>query len=99
MPLLIRANLRQTLSLNLNKTTRELEDFKLVMQTIATVQSTTLTNEQKIHEMQETFTILSEHRIMVRVHLNFRFIIFKRSCIFPSNPILLIASLGLMTVA
>ncbi|KAH8257767.1 hypothetical protein KR038_000855 [Drosophila bunnanda] len=54
----------KTLSLNLNKTTRGLEDFKLVMQTIATVQSTTLTNEQKIHEMQETFTILSEHRIM-----------------------------------
>lgn len=63
--LLICANLPQTLSLNLNKTTRELEDFKLVMQTIATVQSTTLTNEQKIHEMQETFTILSEHKIMV----------------------------------
>ncbi|KAH8382819.1 hypothetical protein KR009_005420 [Drosophila setifemur] len=54
----------KTLSLNLNKTTRELEDFKLVMQTIATVQSTTLTNEQKIHEMQETFTILSEHEIL-----------------------------------
>ncbi|XP_030371764.1 dynein heavy chain 10, axonemal [Scaptodrosophila lebanonensis] len=54
----------KTLSLNLNKTTRELEDFKLVMQTIATVQSTTLTNEQKIHEMQETFTVLSEHKIM-----------------------------------
>ncbi|KAH8295402.1 hypothetical protein KR018_010894 [Drosophila ironensis] len=54
----------KSLSLNLNKTTRELEDFKLVMQTIATVQSTTLTNEQKIHEMQETFTILSEHKIM-----------------------------------
>ncbi|EDV92648.1 GH18884 [Drosophila grimshawi] len=52
------------LSLNLNKTTRELEDFKLVMQTIATVQSTTLTSEQKIHEMQETFTVLSEHHIM-----------------------------------
>ncbi|KAH8358423.1 hypothetical protein KR093_000053 [Drosophila rubida] len=54
----------KTLSMNLNKTTRELEDFKLVMQTIATVQSTTLTNEQKIHEMQETFTVLSEHQIM-----------------------------------
>ncbi|XP_017847923.1 dynein heavy chain 10, axonemal [Drosophila busckii] len=51
------------LSLNLNKATRELEDFKLVMQTIATVQATTLTNEQKIHEMQETFTVLSEHEI------------------------------------
>ncbi|KAH8417458.1 hypothetical protein KR222_000260 [Zaprionus bogoriensis] len=54
----------KTLNLNLNKTTRELEDFKLVMQTIATVQSTTLSNEQKIHEMQETFTVLSEHSIM-----------------------------------
>ncbi|XP_064550918.1 dynein axonemal heavy chain 10 [Drosophila montana] len=52
------------LSMNLNKTTRELEDFKLVMQTIATVQSSTLTNEQKIHEMQETFTVLSEHQIL-----------------------------------
>lgn len=37
----------------------------MVMQAIATVQSTTLTNEQKIHEMQETFTVLSEHEIMV----------------------------------
>lgn len=37
------------------------------MTTIGTVQSSTLTNEQKIHEMQETFTILSEHKIMVRI--------------------------------
>lgn len=35
------------------------------MQTIATIQTRSLTAELKIHEMQETYTILSEHNIKV----------------------------------
>uniref|UniRef100_A0A1I8PAD1 Dynein-1, subspecies f n=1 Tax=Stomoxys calcitrans TaxID=35570 RepID=A0A1I8PAD1_STOCA len=53
----------KTLSENLNRATKELGDFKLVMQTIATIQSTTLTHEIIIREMQETYTVLSEHNI------------------------------------
>uniref|UniRef100_A0A1A9X2M2 Uncharacterized protein n=1 Tax=Glossina brevipalpis TaxID=37001 RepID=A0A1A9X2M2_9MUSC len=53
------------LSTNLNRATKELSDFKLVMQTIDTIQTTTLTKEVKIREMQETYTTLSEHRILV----------------------------------
>ncbi|XP_058981464.1 dynein axonemal heavy chain 10-like [Musca domestica] len=53
----------KTLSENLNRATKELSDFKLVMQTISTIQSTTLTHEIIIREMQETYTVLSEHNI------------------------------------
>ncbi|KAI8122976.1 axonemal, Dynein heavy chain 10 [Lucilia cuprina] len=53
----------KVLSENLNKATKELCDFKLVMQTIATIQSTTLTREITIREIQETYTVLSEHNI------------------------------------
>ncbi|XP_037827971.1 dynein heavy chain 10, axonemal-like, partial [Lucilia sericata] len=53
----------KVLSENLNKATKELYDFKLVMQTIATIQSTTLTHEITIREIQETYTVLSEHNI------------------------------------
>uniref|UniRef100_A0A1A9ZFQ5 Dynein heavy chain tail domain-containing protein n=1 Tax=Glossina pallidipes TaxID=7398 RepID=A0A1A9ZFQ5_GLOPL len=59
------------LSTNLNRATKELSDFKLVMQTIDTIQTTTLTKEVKIHEMQEAYTILSEHRILVLEKISF----------------------------
>ena len=55
----------QTLNENLNKATKELGDFKLVMQTISTIQTTTLTHEIAIRELQETYTVLSEHNINV----------------------------------
>ncbi|XP_017478046.1 PREDICTED: dynein heavy chain 10, axonemal [Rhagoletis zephyria] len=51
------------LRFNLDKTTKELADFKLVMQTISTIQTKTLTYEQRIHELQETYTVLAEHNI------------------------------------
>lgn len=57
----------QELRYNLDKSTKELNDFKTVMQTIATIQSRTLAIQWKIHEMQETYTVLSEHGIKVRV--------------------------------
>ncbi|XP_011184312.3 dynein axonemal heavy chain 10 [Zeugodacus cucurbitae] len=51
------------LRFNLDMTTKELADFKLVMQTISTIQTKTLTYEQRIHELQETYTVLAEHNI------------------------------------
>ena len=35
------------------------------MQTISTIQTTTLTHEIAIRELQETYTVLSEHNINV----------------------------------
>lgn len=55
----------QTLSFNLNKPTKELSDFKLVMQTIDTIQTTSISREIKIKDLQETYTIMSEHKIKV----------------------------------
>lgn len=49
----------------MDMTTKELADFKLVMQTISTIQTKTLTYEQRIHELQETYTVLAEHNIKV----------------------------------
>uniref|UniRef100_A0A182IR22 AAA+ ATPase domain-containing protein n=1 Tax=Anopheles atroparvus TaxID=41427 RepID=A0A182IR22_ANOAO len=51
------------LRVDLDKNVKELSHFKTVMQTIQTIQSTTLTVELKIHEMQEIYSILEEHRI------------------------------------
>ncbi|KAG5670791.1 hypothetical protein PVAND_001030 [Polypedilum vanderplanki] len=51
------------LRLNLDRNIKHLSDFKIVMSTINVIQSTTLTVELKIKEMQETFNVLEEHRI------------------------------------
>uniref|UniRef100_A0A182NRZ8 AAA+ ATPase domain-containing protein n=1 Tax=Anopheles dirus TaxID=7168 RepID=A0A182NRZ8_9DIPT len=48
---------------DLDKHVKELSHFKTVMQTIQTIQSSTLTVELKIHEIQEIYNILEEHRI------------------------------------
>lgn len=37
------------------------------MQTISTIQSTTLTHEIAIREIEETYTVLSEHNIDVSI--------------------------------
>lgn len=58
-------SLFQTLRLNLDRNIKQLSDFKIVMSTINSIQSTTLTVELKIREMQETFNVLEEHRIQV----------------------------------
>ena len=42
-----------------------MSDFKIVMSTINRIQSTTLSVELKIKEMQETYNVLEEHRIQV----------------------------------
>jgi hypothetical protein len=55
----------QELRLNLDRNIKHLSDFKVVMSTINAIQSTTLSVELKIKEMQETFNVLEEHRIQV----------------------------------
>lgn len=55
----------QKLRVDLDKHVKELSHFKTVMQTIQTIQTTTLSVELKIHEMQEIYSILEEHRIKV----------------------------------
>ncbi|XP_062558011.1 dynein axonemal heavy chain 10 isoform X2 [Armigeres subalbatus] len=47
----------------LDRNVKELPHFKSVMQTINTIQTTTLTVELRIDEMQEIYDILQEHRI------------------------------------
>ncbi|KAL7022048.1 hypothetical protein ACKWTF_012111 [Chironomus riparius] len=51
------------LRLNLDRNIKQLSDFKIVMSTINRIQSTTLSVELKIKEMQETYNVLEEHRI------------------------------------
>lgn len=41
------------------------DDFKLVMETIGRIQSTTITIEIQLHEMQETYSVLEDHKIQV----------------------------------
>lgn len=55
------------LRLNLDLNIKGLKDFKTVMETIGVVQSTTLTIELKMRDMQETFNILQEHKIKVPI--------------------------------
>lgn len=55
----------QTLRTNLDRNIKGLIDFKTVMQTISIIQSTTLTIEYKVKEMQETFSVLQDHSIKV----------------------------------
>ncbi|XP_055618804.1 dynein axonemal heavy chain 10 isoform X2 [Toxorhynchites rutilus septentrionalis] len=53
----------RNLHVELDRNVKELTHFKSVMQTINTIQTTTLTVELKIHEMQEIYNILQDHRI------------------------------------
>lgn len=61
----------QTLRKNLDKNIRGLADFKTAMQTIGIVQSTTLSIEYKVKEMQETFSVLQDHSIKVCICCDF----------------------------
>lgn len=53
----------QQLRLDLDRNIRGLTDFKTVMSTIETIQTTTLSVEIKIREMQETYSVLEDHKI------------------------------------
>lgn len=52
--------------MNLDKNIKHLADFKTVMNAINTIQTTTLSVELKIKEMQETYNVMEEHRIKVK---------------------------------
>ncbi|XP_055585528.1 dynein axonemal heavy chain 10-like [Uranotaenia lowii] len=60
----------QHLRTELDRNVKELSNFKSVMHTINVIQTTTLTVELKIHEMQEIYSILQEHRIKYEGWLN-----------------------------
>lgn len=47
------------------------EDFKLVMETIRNIQSTTISIEIQLHEMQETYSVLEDHTIQVSIQFAF----------------------------
>lgn len=46
-----------------------LDEFKLAMKIIATIQSTNISTELQLHEIQETFAILADHRIEVMKYI------------------------------
>lgn len=56
---------RKELKQNLNRNINGLDDFKLAMRIIATIQSTNISTELQLHEIQETFAILADHKIEV----------------------------------
>lgn len=58
-------NYMKDLRNDLDRNIKGLSDFKIVMQTISTIQTTTLTQELKINEMQQTYSVLEEHSIKV----------------------------------
>lgn len=58
---------------NLNRNIKGLDDFKAVMHTITTIQSTNISTELQLHEIQETFAILGDHKIEVRLHVSVLF--------------------------
>lgn len=64
------------LRLNLDCHIKGLKDFKMAMETIGEIQSTTLTVELKIRDMQETFSVLQEHKIRVK-NFSFFFGVFR----------------------
>uniref|UniRef100_A0A336M301 CSON011057 protein n=1 Tax=Culicoides sonorensis TaxID=179676 RepID=A0A336M301_CULSO len=53
---------------DLDRNIKGLSDFKIVMQTISTIQTTTMTMELRIKEIQETYNVLEEHSIKTIYH-------------------------------
>lgn len=58
-------NHKKGLKHNLNRNIKGLDEFKLAMQIITTIQSTNISTELQLHEIQETFAILADHKIEV----------------------------------
>lgn len=56
---------------NLNRNISGLDEFKHSMQIIATIQSTNISTELQLHEIQETFAILADHKIEVKNYILF----------------------------
>lgn len=51
----------------MDRNIKHVSDFKIVMSTINTIQSTTSSVELKIRDIQETYNVLEEHRIKVNI--------------------------------
>lgn len=51
--------------MSLHQSIKGFDDFKKVMRTIATIQSSTISTELRIRQMQETFNIFKDHKIKV----------------------------------
>lgn len=51
--------------MSLHHSIKGFDDFKMVMRTIATIQSSTISTELQIRQMQETFNIFKDHKISV----------------------------------
>lgn len=79
----------QHLRKNLDRNIRELFDFKTVMQTISTIQTTTVSVEIKIKEMQETFNVLKDHNIPV---------LFTRNVLVIADQFIIIYGLSLVSL-
>lgn len=50
---------------SLNRNIKGLEDFKMPIHIISTIQSTNISIELQLHEIQDTFAILKDHKITV----------------------------------
>lgn len=62
---------KKELKQHLNCNLKGLDDFKLAMRIIAEIQSTNISTELQLHEIQEIFAILADHKIEV-MHILFR---------------------------
>lgn len=55
----------QRMEKSLNRNIDGLEDFKMPIQIISTIQSTNIAIELQLHEIQDTFAVLKDHKIAV----------------------------------
>lgn len=60
--------------MSLHQSIRGFDDFKSVMRTIATIQSSTISTELRIRQMQETFNIFKDHKIKVSAQMKSNFV-------------------------
>lgn len=58
-------NTTQSLKADLYTKITGFDDLKLVMETIGQIQSTTISIEIQLHEMQEAYSVLEDHKIQV----------------------------------
>lgn len=62
--------MKKGLKQNLNRNIKGLDEFKLAMQIITTIQSSNISTELQLHEIQETFAILADHKIEVMNYIH-----------------------------
>lgn len=57
--------IEKSLKEDMHRPIESFDDFKIVMDVIAEIKSSTITTELRIKKMQETFTMLEDHKIKV----------------------------------